>query len=396
MINSPIGYYQVNNETYLQKVEAVYRASETRSELEWFFHDDVFNSHNWTVEPTESLDELYRQRAQQIRDQYDYVLIFASGGADSTNIINSFYKNNIHIDEIVAGAPVSGLKNWEDSSDKRAWNTITETTRAQIPLMQLIAKNHPETRVTLHDYFVDMLEYDTDEWLWKSSDYLHPTFAARYQLRRYKHINDLCEQGKSIALVYGIDKPQIAEMNGEFYAMFRDVNVCNGFQSIDSPTATVELFYWTPDFVKLPIKQAHVAVDYMLKDPRIYNNIMYTDRHLSVGDDRNLGWLARRSGVDAPGYFERAIVPAIYPTADKDLFQCEKPVGAFIGQHDDWFRILHKDSKAHQMMKSDYKHFINSNIDQKYFVKTNDQVLGFKNFRKFFKLGLQSNPPRIF
>ena len=60
-----------------------------------------FNIFDWSKEPTESWKELKKQRAQHIRDNYDYVVLYFSGGSDSTTVLNSFYDNNIYIDEIV-------------------------------------------------------------------------------------------------------------------------------------------------------------------------------------------------------------------------------------------------------------------------------------------------------
>jgi len=56
---------------------------------------------DWTKEPKESFKELCRQRAEQIRDTYDYVIVYFSGGSDSTTVMNAFLDNGIKIDEVV-------------------------------------------------------------------------------------------------------------------------------------------------------------------------------------------------------------------------------------------------------------------------------------------------------
>jgi len=50
---------------------------------------------------SESLDFLYALRARQLREKYDYLVLYFSGGADSTNILKTFIDNNIFLDEIV-------------------------------------------------------------------------------------------------------------------------------------------------------------------------------------------------------------------------------------------------------------------------------------------------------
>ena len=66
-----------------------------------YYYDKEFSQANWNVEPSKSLQELYRERAEWIRNNYEYVILAYSGGADSTNVLESFYYNNIHIDEIL-------------------------------------------------------------------------------------------------------------------------------------------------------------------------------------------------------------------------------------------------------------------------------------------------------
>ena len=101
-MNTEMGYYKVGNKTFAGKLEAVLEAQATKQNVEWNFFDDVFEKINWFEEPTMTIDQLYKIRAQQIREKYDYVVVFASGGADSTNVVKSFINNGIKIDEIIS------------------------------------------------------------------------------------------------------------------------------------------------------------------------------------------------------------------------------------------------------------------------------------------------------
>ena len=51
------------------------------SPIRFYFHDHLFKKFDWTVEPDVSLQNLYKLRAQQIRDEYDYVILSFSGGS---------------------------------------------------------------------------------------------------------------------------------------------------------------------------------------------------------------------------------------------------------------------------------------------------------------------------
>lgn len=56
---------------------------------------------NFSTEPSQSLDQLLKERAQELRDSYRYLRLWVSGGSDSMTALNSFIKNNIYVDEIV-------------------------------------------------------------------------------------------------------------------------------------------------------------------------------------------------------------------------------------------------------------------------------------------------------
>lgn len=60
-----------------------------------------FGDMNTTVEPSETWEELLKERAQQLRDELPKVNIAFSGGADSYTMLNSFVKNNIRVDKVI-------------------------------------------------------------------------------------------------------------------------------------------------------------------------------------------------------------------------------------------------------------------------------------------------------
>ena len=168
-MKNEIGYYTVEKKTYSNKLNAVLAAQQTNSEIKWNFFDEVFSKVNWFDEPMMSLDELYRIRAQQIRDAYDYVIVFCSGGSDSNNVIRTFINNNIHVDEVIGIAPVSGLKNWVyDPSNLSEDNTISETKFALFPILQEVSTMSPNTKVTLNDFFENIINHTDDHWTFDS------------------------------------------------------------------------------------------------------------------------------------------------------------------------------------------------------------------------------------
>ena len=93
------GFYQVGKLKFYSKFDAADLAARTNQSISWNFNDEVFGLYDWSTEPVASLPDLYRARAQQLRDQYDYLVLWYSGGADCDNILDTFVDNNIRLDE---------------------------------------------------------------------------------------------------------------------------------------------------------------------------------------------------------------------------------------------------------------------------------------------------------
>lgn len=386
-----LGFYTVGTEKFYNKIHALFRSQETNLEIKWNFNDAVFGAIDWTVEPTESLNELHKIRAQQIRDEFDYVLLFCSGGADSTNMLFAFLDNGLRVDEIVASAPISGLRDWKSNpTDHSVENTIDETFHTQLPFLKKVQEKHPEIRVTLHDYFEDMLNYKQDDWLLKGTDWLHPTMAGRYNLDKYLHLKRIAESGKKIAVVQGIDKPKLIKYKDTMAIMFVDYVYNNKYDSIQHPNTLPVFFYHSPQLPQLIVKQAHETARFLMlpentliREAMAYNYDVMTDLK---NPKRAVVFNGHNGGV-----YERGIVPAIYPTIKKWSFQAEKPDKMFLGNHDAWFYKHHRGTDVYKMMQSDIYHLLTS-LDKKFLVVApNKGILGFTKFQKIYNIGPTKN-----
>ena len=80
-----LGYYICDHKVFTSKIHACIYATQHKKQIEWVFNNDVFDNFPWKIEPQESLDELYFQRARQIREQYDYICLAFSGGGDAAS-----------------------------------------------------------------------------------------------------------------------------------------------------------------------------------------------------------------------------------------------------------------------------------------------------------------------
>lgn len=386
-----LGFYTVGTEKFYNKIPAMFRAQQLNTDISWNFNDAIFSAMDWTKEPESNIDELYAIRAKQIREEYDYVLLFCSGGADSTNMFYAFVDNGLHVDEVVGSAPISGLRDWKHNAyDQSVENTIEETFITQIPFLEKVKQDYPRTKVTLHDYFDDMLAYKADDWLLKGNDWMHPTMAGRYNLDRYPHLKRIAESGKRIAIVQGIDKPKVCRHNDQFVLVFYDNVYNNKYDSVNHPNTNPVFFYHSPQLPQLIIKQAHETAKFMMRPENklVYDAMPLNDRRSTGQDAKNWDLM---NPVN-PGVYERGIVPAIYPSLIiNKMWQAGKPDRMFLGRHDAWFYQHHRGTHIWEMMQSDLDNLIKS-LDQRFLMHCPYRgLLGFKYHRKYYVLGNVDN-----
>lgn len=419
-MKNDIGYYKVNNHMFNSKYDAVMFAQQTNSDVSWHFFEETFNKVQWEIEPNISLDQLYRMRAQQIRDNYDYVIVFCSGGADSNNVIRSFINNNIHVDEVIGLAPMSGLKNWNfDSKNYSENNTVSEIKFALFPLLDEISNKSPNTKITINDYFEDITSYKDEQWTFDSCGNIVTVLTSHFtDVIKFRHISSLIEQGKRIALVYGTDKPIIRiAPNNDIYFVFADagINYLNMPTSREHPNVDRVLFYWSPELPEMLVKQAHVTaravhlpenkfiVESLTGTPtqRLVGNITLEQR-IEYQIKNNLNVITKESVLSKyldpnlmfkndlewsqKSIYQRLIVPFIYPTTyTKDLYQCQKvnADAGFFTTDQSWVHKLHKGTRVSDMVLSGIKGLHNS-ISPKYL---NMNGTGFLNYFNVYKIG---------
>lgn len=381
-------YYTVNGQVFQNKTLAILYANQNKippDDIKWHFYDAEFNSVDWTVEPAPSLDEFYKRRARQLREKYDYIILMCTGGADSSNMTRSFLKNGFHVDEIFASAPIEGLRDWEvNPNDKSVENQVSETWLAQIPFLKMIEKEHPSVRITLYDYFRDILDYQDTEWAIRSTDFPHPTAIARYDLERLPHLQKLAETDKKIGVVYGIDKPNIMFGGTAVFSVIVDATTSIPLRLKNFKNFYNECFYWTHDMPQLLVKQSHEVAKWIIK-PENRTALKYAFGRQGILPHKKFHF----------GLYQRAIVPCIYPSLKYNMWQADKHTLNIGCEHDEWFYQKHSSLKFFDMMKSNLNSLLN-HIDpaylkiKKYYDEqgnVQEELAGFKPYTKLFYLG---------
>ena len=248
-------YYDEELNVYHTLIEAV----QSNRTVWFYYHDDVFRNVDWKVEPLLSLDELYRIRAQQLRDKYPYLLLCYSGGNDSTNMLETFYYNNIHIDEILVVGAVS-----QDPNKKTDINHNGDLYCNAFPLLNKL--NLPKTKITFVDYtefFRDgsldqfsLIKQYGHEWTRHIGSFFSVHNLFWHDLKRFVGANNEKETG----VLFGADKVRVEYANGKAFTRFSNLSFSDyGNQYHDQNFHRVNFYTDAdPEAIEIVKKQAHV------------------------------------------------------------------------------------------------------------------------------------------
>ena len=69
------GIYSCNGKLFHNKIDAIFESNRSNKYVEWDYHNKIFGKHRWDIDPPVELEELYKQRALQLREAYDHLEI---------------------------------------------------------------------------------------------------------------------------------------------------------------------------------------------------------------------------------------------------------------------------------------------------------------------------------
>jgi len=247
-------YYTVGSKIVL-RADEVFK-EHARTGLPFEFHPGLsfLSSLEWKTEPPESIPELRRQRALQIREKYDNVILMLSGGTDSTPILRTFVENNIPLDQIKIGVNDT----WADLRNKEH-NEIIE------PLLKkYLQENNYETKVSVHiaPAFLEDHAHAWEVWEDGSIPILTPTgFTASMK----NNVLRLDQESSNSCLIFGREKPTVIVHNDEWCWISLDKMLFCQETNLNNEFLPVEEFYLTDDFPQLQIKMAWVLARFLEK-----------------------------------------------------------------------------------------------------------------------------------
>jgi hypothetical protein len=344
-----LGYYICDDIVFETKLQAMLYANPRNLPIQWYFNTKKFDSYDWSKEPTLSLDELYDQRARQIREQYDYVILSYSGGSDSNNILESFIRQGLIIDEIVTTWALDASSKYlvHEEDVKESWNNNAEFHLHTKHRLDYIKNNCPKTKITVLDSsktIIDSLLNNSDaNWINGKNDVFNVTGAFQFNLLYFSEVRTRLDKLSRVAYIIGIDKPKIIVKDDEVYMYFTDKSssITPIRESIiQYSNVTPILFYWSPDSCDLLCKQAHTVYKYIKSNPNVKQIWESKDikiiRVVQEGIMRNI----------------------IYSTWDNNWFQVKKASSDWDCELDYWFTKGWSGTKEHSIWLDGLKNLI--------------------------------------
>lgn len=265
------GYYDVEGFKTLSKLEAWQLSKGDFNKIKFIYNDYHFSKIDWSVEPKEDIYELFRQRAQQIREKYDYVVLVYSGGVDSHTVLETFLRNNIHINEICSfGNPE--LVDKEKSINIEVFNSAIPFINS-LDLKKLGTKFRfiDISQTVLNEQFLDKHHFDNFQYYNLSISMWMSTANSHVLKSKIPEHLKLASQGKKICYVWGFEKPSLDFHKGNWYTKFVDNSINFSAKQYNNRILLGdkfnnfydETFYICKEFPQITFKQCHLLIKYM-------------------------------------------------------------------------------------------------------------------------------------
>lgn len=360
MIDTPFGYYSVNGKVFFSKIQAFIYASEFTPppDVRYHFYDKVWEVAllNYVYSSNTNLEELYKNRALQLRESYDYLVLNFSGGADSTTILETFLKNNIKLDEVYVrwSKKLIGSDHYTPNRfDLSATNMVSEWDFSIKPKLDWLRANRPEIKIVIDDWVEDLKTVSiTEDLLFKQN---HNFGLVNFAFSEIVSKNAIFyeNKGKKVANIFGIDKPTLFydSQQDKYKTCFQDfVIMPAGNQHSHDKLNTVSRvnFYYSPEYPALTLARAYAVADYIKNNPEYKPLIDLNIRRTSTQLQR----------VDLANRFSKIVDKVCYPNWDLNTFQVQKPDNSNKIYHP-WFDYIYSSGEFEQA-NSTLKRCLNS------------------------------------
>jgi len=315
IIRPEFGYYEYEGKSYFDKLDVLDSALSKRDynpNIIFNFNDHIYSNIDWETEPSLSLNEIYKMRAQQLRDEYDYLILMYTGGSDSRQVLHTFLDNGIFLDEVQSIHPQKITSSMEVSTNRNhPYAFMFEFNLTTMPGLEDLHKRSPKTKIQIIDMSDDLLKYHKDENYFV--DRAHQSQFGVYHMIKtnigleYNRKNS--ERKGKVGVIYGVDKPRVVMRNNKLFCYFVDVGRAGAQpqRKQNDINYTSIFFFTTPNLPQLIVKQCHVIKRFIEKIPKVYDTFE-----------------SFRRDPLGPSKTGELIKNIVYPSWNNNIFQADK------------------------------------------------------------------------
>lgn len=333
-----LGHFTVDGVDYVSLIEALKAANQRPDKVQYYFNNDVYDQYDWTKDPFPhlSLNEMYRMRAQELRDNCKYLVVMLSGGPDSVQVLKSFCDNGIHVDEVI------NYNSYDRTGRVDGTINNADYVHNAKPLIERLQREGKlKAKITIYDEISMMLTH------WKNLARLGWEDVAidnggpnSFLLRASGHIYNpelwaKIRNREGVYIVNGFDKPFCTLINNKRALYHNSFIVGNYNEMIQHPEYACladvwQWFYSARETAPLQIKQAHTLKNFTDShpEPEYYRHEKY-----SQIDRTGHSWHSKHGhGNLKYEIFHRLIYPEWSPTV-----VTPKPGNMLMRERDSWW-----------------------------------------------------------
>lgn len=336
------GFYEIGPYKTYSKLDAIEVSAKTGIDLRWNFNNAVFQQFDWKAEPPGDISFWYAERARQIREKYDYIVLFYSGGADSWNMLKAFVDNNIFVDEIAHYIVYDGTSLSLDIDFNQ------EVKVSSYPTVKKLIETNPTYKNTKHrvldggtNLIKKVTTADSEDYFYNEANTMFSVWGTTFSDMRetLPDYRELIEKKKSVCFVWGYEKPKVVQGSDSKYKI--QFSECAAgmiakprHQFDNSQCEFNEAFYWSPDLPELISKQAHLIKRYIENcDVSIVDNYF-----LQNDDEPTFDYCIQfKRGNKKYRITNHAVHRLIYPGWDTNTISCGKPISPLLSFKDAWW-----------------------------------------------------------
>ena len=215
--------------------------------------DPAWGDIDFSKPPKINYFELVKQRARHIRQNYEYIRFWLSGGSDSYTALWGFIESGTKIDEIIV------VRKFLQSPDEL--NSFEENTTVK-KILEYYSHQLKHTKITYLDYDWHFFKktFSCNEHNWINWTFGHCPLSIRVCIDhanpffKYPDLLNLFDQNVRVADVCGLEKSKVYLINGERFHLMLDASKMAG--SCGRPGHVP--FYFDHEFPELFVLDAHL------------------------------------------------------------------------------------------------------------------------------------------